>query len=261
MSNILDGPIASAIYATGVWVARPEISKTGELYHSKDGKSWSTVSVADMQLNFVTHANGLWLAGGYDGMFYSTDGETWTKTNISGDCSFATNANGMWVAGGYGGDEYEGLYYSIDGKSWTSVSFPGSSCDMAEYANGVWVLSGLSSDTGLYYSTDGMNWTQSNVTTGGFQTITYTDGLWHAGGYNSGTGLYYSTDGKTWTLSNLPSGKSSFNDYGTYSAITKANDVWVTGEFGQNNYCTGLYYSTDGKTGRNSMLLVAASNS
>ena len=92
-----------------------------------------------------------------------------------------------------------------------------------------------------------MAWTQSNVTTGGFQTITYTDGLWHAGGYNSGTGLYYSTDGKTWTLSNLPSGKSSFNDYGTYSAITKANDVWVTGEFGQNNYCTGLYYSADGK--------------
>ena len=69
LSNILDGPIASATYANGLWVARPEISKTGELYHSKDGKAWSTVTLSDMQLNFVTHANGLWLAGGYDGIF------------------------------------------------------------------------------------------------------------------------------------------------------------------------------------------------
>ncbi len=248
LSNVLDDRVAAAIYANGVWVARPYLGQVGDLYHSKNGKSWSTVSVAAKRLNFVTHENGLWVAGGLDGMYYSTDGEAWTKTNISGSCSFATNANGLWVAGGYGSDEYEGLYYSVDGKSWTSARFPGSSCNTAKYANGVWVLSGLSSDTGLYYSTDGMNWTQSNVTAGGFQTITYTDGLWHAGGYNSGTGLYYSTDGKTWTLSNLPSGESSFNDYGTYSVITKANDVWVTGEFGQNNYCTGLYYSTDGKT-------------
>ena len=61
LSNILDGPIASATYANGVWVARPEMSKTGDLYYSKDGKSWTTVSVSDMRLNFVTQANGLWV--------------------------------------------------------------------------------------------------------------------------------------------------------------------------------------------------------
>ena len=59
LSNILDVLIASATYANGVWVAIPEISKTGDLYHYKDDKSRSTVSVSDMQLNFVAHANGL----------------------------------------------------------------------------------------------------------------------------------------------------------------------------------------------------------
>lgn len=38
LSNILDGLIASATYANGVWVAIPEISKTGDLYHYKDDK-------------------------------------------------------------------------------------------------------------------------------------------------------------------------------------------------------------------------------
>ena len=70
--------------------------------------TWS--KIISGQFRFVYNANGIWVAGSTNGLYYSEDGITWTESNItSGYFECIYNANGIWVTGG---DKY-GLYYSI----------------------------------------------------------------------------------------------------------------------------------------------------
>ena len=58
----------------------------------------------------IYNANGIWVACGNKGAYYSTNGKTWIQSNIT-DGSFETiyHANDLWIAG----DRYlEGIYYS-----------------------------------------------------------------------------------------------------------------------------------------------------
>ena len=106
------------------------------------------------------NANGLWVAGSngntiYNrGLYYSTDGKTWTQSNItSGTVRFVENANDMWIAGIWDDDDnYKncGLYYSMDGKTWIKSNVSDQGTSFATNANGLWVASGYD---GLYYST------------------------------------------------------------------------------------------------------------
>ena len=121
------------------------------------------------------------------GLYYSTDGKTWTQSNVtSGHFKNIVYANGLWVAG-CGIDK--GLYYSTDGKTWTQSNITSGDFDHIVYANDLWVA-GSNRHDGLYYSTDGKTWTQSNVTSGDFDHIVYANGLWVVGSNNNG--LYYS---------------------------------------------------------------------
>ena len=66
----------------------------------------------------VYYANGIWVAGSnsYKGLYYSTDGMTWTQSNYtSGHFNSVYYANEIWITG----SNDDGLYYSVDGMTWT----------------------------------------------------------------------------------------------------------------------------------------------
>ena len=59
--------------------------------------------------NSVYYANGIWVAGSGSALYYSTDGMSWTLSNITSSTFWSVYcANGIWVAGSY----TKGLYYS-----------------------------------------------------------------------------------------------------------------------------------------------------
>ena len=219
------GLCSRILNANGAWVAA---SVNTGLWYSTDGKTWEKSNVGDAS-RFIDCANGLWAAATLNcGLYYSEDGKTWTQSNItSGGFRQVRNANGIWVA-----TSDAGLYYSNDGKTWTQSNIISDSYSHIYNANGVWVAAGTN---GLYYSNDGKTWTQSNITTTGLiDSLSQGNGVWVAGRYGSTPGLYYSHDGKTWTRSNITSGR--------FYSIHNANGVWVAAE------ANGLYYSYDGKT-------------
>ena len=202
------------------------------LWYSTDGMTWSRSNVTSGTFSSVYYANGLWVAGG-PGLWYSTDGMTWTHSNqTSGSFNSVYYGNGIWVAAANSGAT--GLWYSTDGMTWTQSNVTSGNFRSVYYGNGIWV--GASNSIGLWYSTDGMTWTQSNVTSIYFYSVYYANGIWVAGVYNGSKGLYYSTDGMTWTQSNMTSGY--------FYSVYYANGIWVAGSSGS----SGLYYSTDGIT-------------
>ena len=278
-TNITSGNFISLYNANGLWVAG---GNSLGLYYSTDGMTWNQTNITSGGFSCIYNANGVWVACNRDynsnsgGLYYSTDGMTWTQSNITiGSFKTLYNANGIWVAGCIS----RGLYYSTDGMTWTQSNITDRSFDCIYYGNGLWVAS--SNNNGLYYSTDGMTWTQSNITIGSFNTIYNANGIWVAGGDNA-TGLYYSTDGMTWTQSNITSGFVSivYNANGLWIAcgvtgsiyysidgiiwetdnvqlegvsIYYANGIWIVG--GRTVYSSngrGIYYSTDGRTWKQS---------
>lgn len=154
-----------------------------------NGTVWTQSDFSADFVNSVYNAGGLWVAGGGNGLYYSTDGKNWTKSSaeVSG-VQCVRNANGIWVAS----DEF-GTYYSTDGKTWTRCEGAGALFHTIINANGIWVASSWAS--GLYYSADGKAWTQSNVTDP-TQCLCNGNGVWYAG---VGEYVYRSEDGVSWT--------------------------------------------------------------
>ncbi len=213
------------------------ISLQDSIRRSVDGgRNWSTVLGARSCVITYSVAQQLWVSGGTQGLYYSTDnGVTWTQSNItSGDFYGVLYENNIWVAG-----SSDDMYYSTDGKSWTKATgsaksdgygSPGN-CLLA-YANGVFVV-GTALE--IYYSTTGKSWTKTTASIPGY-SIQYIDGIWLASqkGY-----FYYSYDGKTWTQGNLQ--YTNYNYW--YPPIIR-----VDGKFILPAASSGLYYSNDGKT-------------
>jgi hypothetical protein len=126
------------------------------------------------------------------GIWWSTDGKTWNKSNITTSDFYGHSkpvyANGIWnVACDAGGNI--GVYYSTDGKTWTLGKT--GSCRGLEYANGIWVVG--DDPSGVYYSIDGKTWTKSSsfFTRGGYY-FGNANGIWV---YCARVGVYYSV---TW---------------------------------------------------------------
>ena len=196
------------------------------------GKYWLKSS-SQVTFSCVHYADGLWVAGGAlglgstTGLWWSTDGRTWTQgtggTNETFSCIYY--ANGIWVADNF---------WSTDGKTWTQNNI-NTSVECVYYADGLWVAG--TSNYGIWWSTDGKTWTQGTSTstsTNGAQCVYYANGMWVAGDYDC---IWWSTDGKTWTLVSFP----SYSGY--FKCIGHANGIWVAG-----STSSGLWWSTDGKT-------------
>lgn len=228
---------------------------------------WTQSNIKDDNIENIFNANGLWVAGGSKGVYYSTNGKEWEQSNVVGESIFAKDfvyGNGVWVAtcGNHYGPYYStdgktwaqsnitkamgwvyysngifiasdrtNIYRSTDGATWTQNKLPTNGCEQIINANGLWVA--ISGSYKLYYSTDGNTWTQGTEIESGASYCKYADGMWIVKSNNKG--IYCSTDGKTWTQSNYTSGFAS--------CIAYANGVWVV--YDENS---GSYYSTDGIT-------------
>ena len=159
-----------------------------------NGMEWTQSNITSGLFAYVYNANGIWVAcctNTNSGLFYSTDGKTWTKSNVTVYMNTTYNANGIWVVAS---DNGGGLYYSTDGKTWTQSNMTTGSFDSVYNANGIWVSCIYSRDTNIiYYSTDGKVWTQSNMTDGSLSSVYNANGMWVAAIKNKG--LYYSV---TW---------------------------------------------------------------
>ncbi len=167
------------------------------------------------------------------GLYYSTDGKTWTQSNLTtGLFSDVCNFD-IWVAG----SSDDGLYYSIDGKTWTQSNITTGHFSAVYNTTGIWIAgSSIFDSKGLYYSTNGKTWFQSNITSGGFYTINYANDIYLA----CGEGLYYSTDGKTWEKTTVSGG---YLTSGGFRNAYYADAMWVV--CSNDDYCS--YYSKDGK--------------
>ena len=176
-------------FANGVWMACNNNGKG--LYRSTDGKSWSVVSALSSAQSWVTvvHRNGLWQASG-NGTCYSVDGVNWTTSN-GGLMSSIEYGDGVWVAGRYHADGGMYYSTDGKSWSKANIQAPsGAGAWYVYYANGVFVASDGLVGCGLYYSTDGINWIQTNVTSGTLAGAQCSKGIWVAGAY--GPGLIYS---------------------------------------------------------------------
>lgn len=228
------------IHGTVIWVRN---GKTGQNpYYSIDGKKWTQSTGPSIYNGFY---NGFLYAGdifimlghrdGYYYLYYSTDGMTWTLSNITIStyvASIPVYGNGRFAI-----NLANCIYYSTDGKTWTESGRGG--VEGIYYNNGIFITVD-DSDEGLYYSTDCISWTRCPGTSGYdflYTYVLYANGLWYA---NTNTHkLWYSTDGMTWTQSDIPIS----SDY--------INKVIYNGNIYICNNDNGVYISTDGKSWTN----------
>lgn len=180
----------AVVYARGLWV----YASTTRLYWSDDdGVNWNDVTITTgNNCLCLGYANGLWVTGrgsGGDGLYWSTDGKSWTKGSGGGSYTFNAvyGANGMWVAC----SDSHGLWWSTDGKTWTQSSEASSyTFNSVFYLNGIWVA--CSASHGLWWSTDGKVWFQCNGATSYTVKATFCgNGAWVAG--TDSHGLWYSS--------------------------------------------------------------------
>ena len=201
------------------------------LYWSTDGMHWEVgLSLGNSYFSCVYYADGIWVAGGSLGLYWSTDGKNWTQgTGTTAGFRSICYANGLWVAGSDIMQNPTGLYWSTDGKNWTQGTGTTTGFESICYANGIWVAGSASPTHAFFWSIDGKSWTQSTVVSDTIWCIHYANGIFVAG---TSYYLYWSTDGQTWTQ-----GTGATAGVGVNS-IYYANGIWVAG---------GRFWSTDGK--------------
>lgn len=242
-------------YADGLWLVEETSYKFG---YSYDLITWHIGSISF--LKGFTYGNGLWTAytddsndEGIRGLYYSTDGINWTRSNLTGYIyTDAVYLNGMWFVGATDPDVTNSwsARYSKDGKTWSKCSFHNLSTyseppttwgpGKIYYADGLWVAAGDYKH--MFYSTDGINWYEGTIPSGGsgnvnsfVRQVHYANGVWVAVRYYAG--LLYSLDGKNWSASNI------WGSYYYPVCIHHSDGLWVAGG-GTYGVC---YYSTDGK--------------
>lgn len=210
-------------FANGVWVAS---DWDYGLQYSTDGVTWTRSNITNHAVNSVYYANGLWVAAAeLYGMLYSTDGKMWSYGVIEGygQCMDVYYGNGDWVAGCY-----NGIYYSTDGITWVHSNNTSRNINNVYYANGVWLAS---SSNSLWFSTNGVIW-ELKYEWDECSGLYYGGGLWFV---NPGSCCWlYSTDGVTWNDTNL--------GYDEASNICYGNGLWVAAGY------YDILYSFDGVT-------------
>lgn len=267
LSNMTSNTFSDAVYGRDTWVT---CDTEGRLYHSKDGKNWARCY--NVNASCLCYANGCFVAAYTNGTYYSEDGTTWTKSNLTFSASSIElyDTDGLlFVTAGANN------YYSFDGKTWNAFENNDITTIYGiHYANGLWVIG---TNSGVYYSTNRLEWTRSNLTEDYFKHIIYAYGVWVAacGGASKSKGVYYSKDGKTWTSCignssyefSIAVGNGMFNTGDKYSLdginwqdtnltsldncvraqyITYSDGVWVMSPYLNGGNIGALIYSYDG---------------
>ena len=155
----------------------------------------------------VSYLNNLWHCGTVDGLYYSTDGLTWTQTtgsNVGSSVRSIAYAQGKWVATGNG---IPSQAYSLDGIKWfpgqgSNLTFGGFSVAGNE---NVFVANGYGDPALMVISSDGITWTAPQTppaSTFGYSVASNTAGdMIVAIGEQTAPGgsVHYSTNGSVWT--------------------------------------------------------------
>ena len=78
-----------------------------------------------MELDVFSRSTGKWILGGWStGIYYSNDGKSWSKSNITEGCYVtATRGSHYIIASNTGNDtSTKGILYSYDGSSWNQTN-------------------------------------------------------------------------------------------------------------------------------------------
>lgn len=256
--------INDMVYANGLYMLA--LSYGGRIKYSTDGVNFTNTNVTGI-IKKIVYADGLWVAMGVSGLWYSTDGMNWTQSDtIQGCHKNYTNVplyhheNGIWLAG-----NDTATYYSTDAVTWTEcvgarkriqdfasikgvlvgifggdiyystdcINWAKSNANKGSYYNGLLCSANglmLAFSNTLKYSTDGINWTEPEQTLSDVVRLYHAANLWQC---TSSSGIYYSADGINWAQSNITD---------SVKGIEYACGIWVAAGL------SGIYYSLDGIT-------------
>ncbi len=208
--------------AGGVWVA---VTLDDDAYNSTDGITFAALSESTDGFLSATFANGLFQLGGVGtGIVYSTDGTTFTPSNLTTLNINAITFNSdldIWLAG-----TSVGIYSSINGIAWTVTGSPTATGVFKAFTYSDTELVAAST-VGLYRSTNGTTWALAlgSGATGSYTSVLYNDGLFLAG---NASGLSQSADGITWVTGSATI-EGIFNGYTLSSTQCILNVVDITG--------------------------------
>lgn len=219
-----------------------------KMLYSDDGISWIESMTEDIY--DVTYMDGIYVASGELGFYYSSDGAIWNKAEYSdhGDNDYElTYSNGVCVAVPYSiiDETFNKIAYTTDGKTWASsnLAIAGNAINV----NGMWFVINSYAKIDLYYSIDGKTWIKTNIpsytTSYSTKAIAYHNGIYVA----VGNGIRYSEDGINWSVSNM-----GFND--SFNTIVCVDNMLIA----VGNY--GIAYSIDGKVWEIAIMPTDASN-
>ena len=258
-STLTSDIILAIHYYNNLWVAGVYNStgKSGSgIVYSNDGVNWNKASGCNAeQIKTIKFLNGIWVACGVNrsyggGLYYSTNGTSWTQciSNCEIDC--IEYANGVWFAGGLNSSDQGVLYRSTNGISWSlvkSINHVSTEDDYITYDitgiyynNGIWHI--CINNKGLHYISN-TDYNISSVTlTKCFDStvkdIIYIFGKW----YGAHAYLYQSTDGINWQQVNISSTSSGYKKSLCYHKgfLYISQDIYGTAD------TRGLYYTKDG---------------
>lgn len=117
-------------YGNGIYAAACTGDSAHGVYRSTNGTYWTApadgkgMQAGSGDVAAVRFGNGVFVAAAYNGLWYSTDCQTWTQAiNLYNTAwiQYLVFANGRFFAG----SNSNGIsYYSYDGKTWTQMNNP-----------------------------------------------------------------------------------------------------------------------------------------
>ena len=205
-----------------MWVAGGR--GTNSIAYSTDGISWTGIGNDDIsEVYVVKNVNGVWYAGGNNGLKRSANGISWfyegtvegsdskilcLSGKLSGVYSYSNNnimpntitfPESKYIA--IGNDRSKRILYSTDSINWNGGSTIFSNESIFTATNGsIYIAVGDGVKNTLAYSYDGLIWNglgKTIFTTKG-NMVAYRSGLWVAVGEGTNT-IATSTDGINWT--------------------------------------------------------------
>jgi hypothetical protein len=189
----------------GVWVA---VTASADAYNSTDGITFAALTLSTAGFFSAYFANGLFqLGGNTTGIVYSTDGTTFTPSNLTTLSVKAIAFNStldVWNAA-----TTVGIYYSTNGIAWTITTGASSGSFTSLSVNGTTLIAG--SGLGVYHSANGTTWALSSGAgaTGAYVAVLYANNIYLAG-YPSG--IIASYNGSAWN-SGSTTATATFNGY------------------------------------------------
>lgn len=228
-------------FGNGILVAT---GGSGRIVTSTDGINWvsATSGVSDTLMNEIYFENGTFFILTGNKVLKSTDGVSWSSSNVSGlysgqaGYSDLAYGNGAYVLTLRQGNK---VMSSVDGSTWTDItsSFSGISYPMAvAYGNNKFVVIDENISF-VWTSPDGITWTKESATNlqqlnTAIRGLQFLDGKFIALNPQYGMEkIIQSTDGITWSvLGRYATGgiyKEIMEDNGTFY-LREANVLYIT---------------------------------